>query len=129
VYHGSSSGLASAATWTADADQQYAFFGSSVASAGDVDGDGYGDVVIGAPQFDGGLADEGRAYVYLGSATGLATSADWTAESDQAFSSFGSAVASSGDVNGDGLGDVVVGAFTYDDPGSNEGSVFVYEGQ
>ena len=61
----------------------------SVATAGDVNGDGYSDIVVGANGYDNGQADEGRAYVYLGSASGLATAAAWTAERNQASATFG----------------------------------------
>ena len=77
-------------------------FGISVATAGDVNGDGYSDVIVGAAWYDNGQTDEGRAFVYHGSAAGLATSAAWTAESDQASARFGVSVATAGDVNGDG---------------------------
>ena len=89
----------------------YASFGYSVATAGDVNGDGYADVIVGAPCYDNGQSDEGRAYVYLGSAAGLAATAAWTAESDQACADFGYSVATAGDVNGDGYADVIVGAY------------------
>ncbi len=46
-------------------------FGNSVSTAGDVNGDGYSDVIVGAPYYDNGQTDEGRAYVYHGSSTGL----------------------------------------------------------
>jgi hypothetical protein len=121
VYLGSASGLSTAAAWTTESDQAYANYGISVASAGDVNGDGYGDVIIGANVFDNGQLDEGRAFVYLGSATGLSTAAAWTAESDQAFSYFGTSVASAGDVNGDGYGDVIVGADRFDNGQTDEG--------
>lgn len=55
-----------------------------MASAGDVDGDGYSDVIIAAFTYDNGQFDEGRVQVYHGSATGLAVSAAWITESDQA---------------------------------------------
>src|SRR5437016_3992559 len=52
-----------------DADQANAQFGYSVASAGDVNGDGFNDVIVGARAYDNGESNEGRAYVYLGSAS------------------------------------------------------------
>ena len=47
-------------------------FSWSVATAGDVNGDGFSDVVVGACLYDNGQTNEGRAFVYLGSASGLA---------------------------------------------------------
>src|SRR5207249_180283 len=107
VFLGSASGLATSAAWTAESNQASAQFGASVAAAGDVNGDGFGDVMIGAPFFDNGQADEGRVFLYLGSASGLATSPAWTAESNQANAQFGTSVATAGDVNGDGRADVI----------------------
>jgi hypothetical protein len=128
VYLGSASGLSTAAAWTAESDQANAQFGRFVASAGDVNGDGYGDVIVGAPFFDNGQTDEGRTFVYLGSASGLSMAAAWTAESDQTTALFGSSVASAGDVNGDGYGDVIVAARLFDNGQTDEGRAFMYFG-
>ncbi len=128
VYHGSAAGLSAAASWTAESDRASAYFGFSVATAGDVNGDGYSDVIVGARQYDNGQAAEGRAYVYHGSAAGLSATANWTAESDQASAGFGNSVATAGDVNGDGYSDVIVGANAYDNGQSNEGRAYVYNG-
>jgi hypothetical protein len=89
-------------------------FGSAVAAAGDVNGDGYADVIIGAPTL-------GAAYLYYGTGTGLPTNADVTL-SGPGSSGFGRAVAGVGDVNGDGYSDFAIGA-----PDGN--SVYVYYGQ
>jgi hypothetical protein len=128
VYHGSAAGLATTAAWTAESDQAVAEFGVSVATAGDVGGDGYSDVIVGAHFYDNGHTDEGRAFVYHGSATGLETFAAWTAESDQAGTEFGVSVATAGDVNGDSYSDVIVGAFRYDNGQNDEGRAYVYHG-
>jgi hypothetical protein len=128
LYLGSASGLSLAPDWTAESDQIGAAFGCSVASAGDVDGDGYGDVIVGAYAYDDGETDEGRAYLYLGSASGLSLAPDWTAEGDQADAYFGCSVASAGDVNGDGYGDVIVGAYLYDNSETDEGRAYLYLG-
>jgi len=128
VYHGSSSGLSSSFDWTAESNQANAYFGSSVSSAGDVNGDGYSDVIVGAPYYHNVEDYEGRVFVYHGSPSGLSSSADWTAEVDQAEAYFGISVSSAGDVNGDGYSDVIVGAYGYDGGVTNEGGAFVYHG-
>ncbi len=128
VYLGSPSGPAATPAWTVEGDQGNASFGYSVATAGDVNGDGYADVIVGAYQYDNGQVDEGRAYVYLGSPSGLAATSAWTAEGDQGNASFGYSVATAGDVNGDGYADVIVGANAYDNGQPDEGRAFVYFG-
>ncbi len=116
--------------WTAEGDQGGARLGISVASAGDVNGDGFGDVIVGAYLYDGGEVNEGKVFVYHGSALGLSISADWTAESNQASAQFGQAVASAGNVNGDCCDDIIVGAPFYDIAvaGDDRGVVLVWHG-
>jgi hypothetical protein len=128
VYHGAAAGLATSTTWTAESNQDNGGFGASVGTAGDVNGDGFSDIIVGAERFDNGQTDEGRAFVYHGSATGLLLTAAWTAESNQASAHFGSSVATAGDVNGDGYSDVIVGSHFYDNGQNDEGRAFVYHG-
>jgi Secretion system C-terminal sorting domain/FG-GAP repeat/FG-GAP-like repeat len=132
VYHGSAAGLSTSPNNTQDdANQANANFGYSVATAGDVNSDGYSDVIIGAFMFDDGAnTNEGRAFVYHGSATGLAATPNNTQDdANQAGANFGVSVSSSGDVNGDGYSDVIIGATGYDD-GANtgEGRAYIYHG-
>jgi hypothetical protein len=93
-------------------------FGISVDSAGDVNADGFDDVVVGAWGWDGGETTEGAAFVFLGSAVGIVGNTPETAhahiESNLAAGRLGWSVAGAGDVNGDGAGDIVVGAYLYD---------------
>ena len=130
IYHGvtGSVGLGTSSAWTTESNQASAKYGISVATAGDVNGDGYADVVVGASLYDNGESDEGRAFVYLGSGSGASTTPVWSAESDQASALFGACVAPAGDVNGDGFGDLIVGAQSYDDGQTDEGAAFVYGG-
>ena len=79
------------------------YFGRSVARAGDVNGDGYADLVVAA-------STSNTAYVYLGGATPL-RGAPITLVSPRGGSNFGADVSSAGDVNGDGYADLLVGAF------------------
>jgi hypothetical protein len=137
VFLGSVSGIASggpgAATAQIESDQENAWLGQSVAGAGDVNGDGYADVIVGSAAYGAGQEDEGAAFVFLGSATGIASGNPSTAaaqiESDQAGAGLGLSVAGAGDVNGDGYADVIVGAYQYDaGEGWGEGAAFVFLG-
>jgi hypothetical protein len=117
VYHGSPAGLEDTPAWSRAGDDGEQF-GYSVSTAGDVNGDGYDDLVVGAPY--NGSTDRGAASVYLGSPAGLTTGLpDWYALGEIDWDHFGWSVATAGDVNGDGYDDMVVGA-----PGSDCGSSF-----
>jgi len=128
VYHGSATGLAATPAFAIESNQTAAELGWSVATAGDVNGDGFSDVIMGAYRYDNGHSDEGFAFVYLGSATGITTSGAWWEEGDQALAYFGWSVATAGDVNGDGYSDVIVGAERFDGAATNSGQAYVYHG-
>ena len=85
-----------------------------MAGAGDVNGDGYADMVVGLNNINGSV---GRAYVYLGGAAGLALSPAVTLVGPETNvgDAFGRWVAPAGDLNGDGYADVAVGADAEDD--------------
>jgi hypothetical protein len=129
LYAGGPAGPATSPAAVLQSDQRYAWFGIALGPAGDVNGDGYEDVIVGAPRYDGEERDEGAAFVYHGGPTGLITATAWLVHpTDQADARFGAAVASAGDVNGDGYGDVIVTANGYDAEAANEGAAFVYYG-
>jgi hypothetical protein len=73
IYHGSAAGISTTAAAMVETNQANAQMGLSVAGAGDVNGDGYSDVIVGAYQYDNGETDEGAAFTYHGSATGINT--------------------------------------------------------
>ena len=129
LYLGTPGGLAPAPAWVMEGNQEVCLFGCAAAGAGDVNGDGFDDVIIGAPNYDHGEIDEGRAFVFHGSPSGLETTPAWTAESDQADTYFGFSAAGAGDVNGDGYHDVIVGA-TWWSQGVNpdDGAALVFLG-
>ena len=95
----------SAADWIVEGDQPTRTFGAGVA-AGDIDGDGYDDLLIGDPFFDGAFDNSGRITIHRGSAAGLSPVPDWSVEGAQ-DERLGS-VFPAGDVNGDGFDDFIV---------------------
>jgi hypothetical protein len=128
AYLGSAAGLSNSPDWIADGDQDGALFGEPVATAGDVNGDGFDDIVVGAWRYDHDEGTEGRAYVYLGSATGLSSSPDWIVEGNQAIALLGISAGTAGDVNGDGLDEVIVGAPGLSHGQEGEGIAMLYYG-
>jgi uncharacterized repeat protein (TIGR01451 family) len=124
VYYGSPTGLSLAPDWTATGENALDLHGTSVAAAGDVNGDGYADIAVGAA---GHGNERGKAYLYYGSPTGLSLAPDWTATGEAEGDAFGTSVATAGDVNGDGFADVVVGALGYP-AGANQGKAYLYYG-
>ena len=97
--------------------------GSSVSSAGDVNGDGYDDIIAGA----GSSGSVTRVYIYLGGAS-MDGTADIVLEQEEAQDGFGVPVSGAGDVNGDGYGDVMVAAWDNDIGGHDSGRVHLYFG-
>jgi hypothetical protein len=101
------------------------WFGVSVASAGDFNGDGHPDFIIGAQQ----SGAEGKAFVYYGGPS-LDATPDVTliGESTGSLTAFGASVASAGDVNEDGFDDVIVGAPWYPGGNNKPGKAYVFFG-
>ncbi|WP_158286371.1 T9SS type A sorting domain-containing protein [Chitinophaga sp. S165] len=104
--------------------------GTSVAGAGDVNGDGYNDVIIGAPYYTNGQSQEGAVFVYYGSApNGINPNFFTLLEKNIPNGRFGNYIAGGGDVNGDGFDDVIVGApYRTDSSATDTGAVYVYYG-
>lgn len=90
------------------------YAGMSVAAAGDFDGDGVDDLLLGAPHEDDGGADAGAAYVFAGPITGShsVADADSTFLGVQADDRAGRALAGLGDLDGNGADDILIGAAT-----------------
>lgn len=112
IYAGGADGLATDPTWTlpefAGMDGQSAAL-PRAAGAGDVDADGFDDVIVGSPNW----GDPGSAWVYFGSASGLDQGSGTELHSGSSpvdGDVFGESLGAAGDVNGDGYDDVVVGA-------------------
>ena len=120
-------GGAAAKLTGASADQ---LAGYAVASLGDTDGDGHADVAVGAPGDETFESSAGVAYVARGPLTGtfaLAGSDGWLL-GETTGASMGSALAAVGDTDGDGLSDVVVGAFGDNAGGTYAGTAYLFLG-
>ncbi|PXX51564.1 S-layer family protein, partial [Pseudomonas sp. LAMO17WK12:I9] len=120
--------------------------GFSVSNAGDVNGDGIADLIVGAPRGDDGGSNAGEAYVIFGRTDGNWGSVDGTGrrvlnlanltpsegfviQGDSAVDQMGHSVSSAGDVNGDGIADLIVGANQGGDGGAQAGEAYVIFGR
>ena len=106
--------------------------GSSFSAAGDANGDGYDDVLVGAPYEKTGGLDAGAAYLALSSSSGISdmslSGADAKLIGEAAGDYAGDSVASAGDVNNDGYADILVGAWAADTGGSAAGATYLVLG-
>jgi len=96
-------------------------FGYSVSDAGDINNDGYDDVIVGAYSYS---SSTGRAYIFYGGSS-LDATPDVIMTGQTTGDSFGSSVSGAGDINKDGFDDVIVGAGSY---GSSTGRAYIYYG-
>ena len=139
LYYGSGSGLDATWDWKVTGTALYAHTGLEVASAGDLDNDGYDDILIGARRYDacnGAAPIINHGYLFYGSNARVGTttvaSADWYAMGDQCIpfddAAFGMVLGPAGDLDGNGYGDILIGAPFYDAGQTNEGKVFVWYG-
>ena len=129
LYLGSANGLAGSPGWTFEPNQAGAHAGAALASAGDVNFDGYFDVLVAAPDYDRpGHVDAGIVFVFYGSAAGLHAAPDDTLANDATGSRFGTALGYAGRTSSDFYDDIVIGAPEYSNGQANEGAVYVYPG-
>ena len=128
LFYGSSSGLAPVPVWQVTGGQRGAQLGQAVAGAGDVDGDGYADILVGAPTYNTLVDNEGLALLFYGTATGPTTIPGWQQQGTQPGATLGAALTGVGDVDADGYGDVVVTAPAYDGAGDDQGIVYLFHG-
>ena len=118
------SGADGSILYTFSGDGSADFFGISVSGAGDVNGDGYADLIVGAHGDDPNGSLSGSARVF----SGLNGSILYTFNGDGAGDQFGKAVSGAGDVNGDGYADLIVGAHLDNNNGFSSGSARVFSG-
>lgn len=128
VYHGSAAGIIPTPQISLQSNQPNSKFGECISTAGDINGDRYDDILIGAPDYTDKQTKEGAVFLYLGSATGISSVPYQQFLSNQANASFGRSVATAGDVNADGFSDIVIGAPNYSNERSKGGAVWIYHG-
>jgi hypothetical protein len=102
-------------------------FGYSASDAGDLNGDGYDDVAVGAPYVDSQYDQTGAVYVYYGGQN-MDSIPDLVLYGEGYKDFFGDAVDCAGDMNGDGYDDIIVGAPFNKTAGSTSGSAYLYFG-
>ncbi|MBA2661651.1 MAG: FG-GAP repeat protein, partial [Bradymonadaceae bacterium] len=85
-------------------------FGIRVSSAGDVNGDGFDDIIVGESRYSVGLDQRGRALIFLGSESGISSTAAWTTIGATFQELLGTALDTAGDLSGNGCDDILVGS-------------------
>ncbi|HTO92662.1 MAG TPA: FG-GAP-like repeat-containing protein [Candidatus Sulfotelmatobacter sp.] len=123
LYLGSPGGLTFSG-WSETDNQNNAGEATCVASAGDVNADGYSDILVGTGTWDGSFVDEGHAKLYLGGPSGPSSTPQRTWTGVAAGDHFGQALAGIGDFDGDGYGDIAIGAYG----AGGTGKVYAYRG-
>lgn len=111
-----------------DSDQ----FGSAVAELGDLNGDGFLDIAVGAPMDDDGGTDRGAVWILFLNADGTVQFTQKISGLEGGFTGiledsdqFGGALANIGDLNNDGITDIAVGARLADDGGGDRGAIWI----
>lgn len=122
-FAGSPNGTLGAPTTFVGGDPPFPELGYALGSAGDVDGDGFAEIVLAAPNSGG--ASPGAVYLYAGASTFPSPSGPTKVVAPGSPMQFGHSVASVGDVNGDGYGDVAIAATASN---TFSGGVFLYLG-
>ncbi|MCB8979729.1 MAG: FG-GAP repeat protein [Ardenticatenaceae bacterium] len=128
LYLGGPNGLSNTPAWTVFGEQAGASLGTAVSPAGDINHDGFDDVLVGVPLFDTDVEDGGRVLAFCGTAEGLTQTPCWSVTGSQANGRLGEAVSGGGDITGDGLDDVLVGAPGRDAAVPEAGAVLLFGG-
>ena len=127
VYLGSFSGLSGTPSWTATGDKPSCCgYGQRVAGAGDVNGDGFADLLVGNPYYQ---MSTGKAYLYLGAGTRRpSTRPAWSDVGASRNNFYGDMLSGAGDIDGDGFADVAVSEKGFVGPGGTLGRIRIYRG-
>lgn len=99
-------------------------FGFSVRGVGNIDGDSYDDLAVGAPFY---LSERGRVEIFYGDPN-PSVFANHGIDGETGFDSFGWSLDRAGDITGNSLDDILIGAPDHDSPASNSGKAYIYPG-
>ncbi len=121
LYHGDENKISKRPEWEFHGGSPSALTGLCVGFAGDMDGDGYSEIFVGAPRDE----QKGSVYLFKGSIQGPSKEPWRVLKSSTPGEGFGELVSAAGDVNGDGYADLAVADFGFD---QHRGKVFVFQG-
>ncbi len=131
--HAGTSTTASLADATLTGTAQYDYFATEMAAGGDLDGDGFDELLVGGMYSDTSAVDAGEVWLFYGDATRLsgsssASTAAATFTGAAAGDTAGWSLAFAPDMDGDGLDEVVIGAYRADDAGADAGAAYLFLG-
>ncbi len=127
VYRGTKDGLASTPSAVLKGEKEKSEFGRSM-TVGDINGDGYADVIVGAHSFEGALGShQGKLYVFLGGSKGVSDKPAQSIEGEHKGDEYARTFAVF-DMDGDGINDLLTGASGYNGDQTYQGKVYVYRG-
>jgi len=121
-------GLPTKFNWSVQANRAHAVLGLMAEPAGDVNGDGFPDLLLGGPDFENNQLREGIAAVLLGSRRGLSREPAWTLESQNTHARLGNYGAGVGDLNNDGFDDLVIAQTPSGEAAQRAGGIWVIYG-
>ena len=131
------SGLTGTNGFKISGESEYDYSGYSVSGAGDINGDGIDDLIVGARSAEGNAYASGASYVVFGSSTPFAANVNlsdltgtngFKISGESEYDNSGISVSGAGDINGDGIDDLIVGASYADANGNNSGASYVVFG-
>lgn len=126
LFYGDSDGISSSPSWTID-DTLGLTNDSKATSIGDVNGDGYGDILVASPYYSD-IGIQGKAMVFFGNSTIPLTTPDWQSFGSGTNTLFGFHILGVEDANSDGFSDFIITAPDVSDGFTNNGKVYVYYG-